>query len=181
MHNFIFITGNDNKARELGEILGTHIKREKLELEEIQTLDMHQIVEYKLKKAYQILKHPVLVEDVGLVFHAFGNLPGPFIKFFNHEIGIENYPKLLSPFANKNITAICVYGLYDGKEMHFFEGTSKGTIAPEAKGENGFGFDVIFIPEGETRTMAEMSAEEKHKISHRGRALAKLKEFLDKN
>ncbi len=178
MHEFVFITGNDNKARELGEILGTNIKREKLDLEEIQSLDLKEIAAHKVKQAYHILQTPVLVEDVGLIFHALGNLPGPYIKWFNQEIGIDNYPTLLQPYENKKITATCMYCLYDGTTLHYFEGINTGTMADEARGERGFGFDRIFIPEGKSQTMAEMPPAEKHTLSHRGRALAKLKEFL---
>ena len=178
MLNFTFITGNDNKARELSQILGIDIKREKLDLEEIQSLDLREIAEYKARKAYEILKTPVLVEDVGLVFHAFGRLPGPYIKWFNQEIGIQNYPQLLAPYEDKRITATCMYSLFDGTGIQFFEGINEGTIAPEPRGENGFGFDSIFIPNGQSKTMAEMSPEEKNAISHRGKALVKLKAHL---
>jgi non-canonical purine NTP pyrophosphatase (RdgB/HAM1 family) len=175
--NITFITGNDNKAREVAEVLGTHIQREKLELEEIQSLDLEKVSEYKARQAYAQIKKPVLVEDVSLVFHAFGQLPGPFIKFFNEQIGIPNLPRLLATYEDKSATASVVYTLFDGQNVQFFHGEVKGTIT-ESRGENGFGFDRILIPQGQTRTMAEMTAEEKHALSHRGNALKKLKQFL---
>lgn len=181
MQTFTFITGNDNKARELSEILGKDIKRQKLDLDELQTLDTKQIVEHKLKQAYHLLNSPVLCEDVSLIFHALGNLPGPFIKWFNQEIGVDNYPAFLSPYQNKKITATCLYGLFDGTNINFFEGVVDGTMATKPKGENGFGFNRILIPDGFDITMAEMSSEQKNSISHRGKALAKLKQFLYSN
>jgi XTP/dITP diphosphohydrolase len=63
-------------------------------------------------------------------------------------------------------------------QTYYFEGELKGTIISEMKGINGFGYDPIFVPEGETRTLAEMSSEEKNNISHRAIALQKMKDFL---
>ena len=67
--------------------------------------------------------------------------------------------------------------ILNGKE-YLFEGKVEGTIIDHMTGSKGFGYDPMFVPEGDTRTFAEMSAEEKNAISHRGRAVAKLVEFL---
>ena len=70
--------------------------------------------------------------------------------------------------------------IYHG-EVHLFNGTVKGTIMEEKRGTTGFGYDPIFQPEGYNRTFAEMTSEEKNSISHRGRAVEKLVEFLNSN
>ncbi len=73
-----------------------------------------------------------------------------------------------------------MYTLFDGRDYHQFYGQNVGSIAHEIRGSNGFGFDVIFIPNGYTETFAQMSPEEKNKISRRAKALKNLEEFLSK-
>ena len=72
---------------------------------------------------------------------------------------------------------ICGFGILDGEE-YLFEGKVNGTIINERKGQNGFGYDPIFVPEGFDKTFAELSAHEKNSISHRARAVANLIQFL---
>src|ERR1700722_2359171 len=99
MKELIFVTSNDNKAREVAATLGISIKRIALELDEIQEMDLKKIIEHKAKQAYQKLKKPVLVEDDGLFVNDWNGFPGPFIKYVHATIGYDKFPKLLS---NKN-------------------------------------------------------------------------------
>jgi non-canonical purine NTP pyrophosphatase (RdgB/HAM1 family) len=82
---------------------------------------------------------------------------------------------MVSNFENRSATAICCFAVYDGKEMQIARGEVKGTISEKVRGKNGFGWDVIFIPEGYEQTYGEMTAQQKNTISHRRRALDKLK------
>lgn len=77
-----FITGNQDKADYLARYLGFPVEHLKLDLDEIQSLDLKEIVEHKVQQAYEKIRRPVLVEDVSLEFLALGRLPGPFIRFF---------------------------------------------------------------------------------------------------
>lgn len=79
--NITFITGNQFKADYLAKYLGFSVDHHKLDLDEIQSLDLHKIVEHKVKQAYDILESPVLVEDVSLEFKALGGLPGAVYPF----------------------------------------------------------------------------------------------------
>src|SRR6476469_6425452 len=92
--SLVFITGNQNKADFLAKWLGMPVKHHKLDLDELQSLDLHQIVEHKARQAYTIIKQPVLVEDASLTFTAMGRLPGTFIKWFIEEIGYDGLLKL---------------------------------------------------------------------------------------
>jgi inosine/xanthosine triphosphate pyrophosphatase family protein len=86
MRSITFITGNQKKADYLARYLGFPIEHIKLDLEEIQSMELQEIVEHKVKQAYEKIKKPVIVEDASLEFTALGKLPGPFIKFFIEEM-----------------------------------------------------------------------------------------------
>lgn len=156
----IFITGNQNKADYLSRQLSVRLKHQKIDLLEIQSTDLHEIVAHKLEQAYGVCHQPVLVEDVSLVFNALGDLPGPYIKWFIEHAGAEACCKMLDGFEDRSAVIRCTFGYYDGTDMQFFDSELTGTIAPTPKGTNGFGFDTIFINEGYTITRAEMSQQE---------------------
>ncbi len=175
-----FVTGNENKVREAREILGMEIEPLEMEnLYELQSTDVHQVIVHKVNEVYQRLKVPVMVEDSGLLFSAWYGLPGALVKWFEKTVGCEGMIKMLDPFDSRDAFALCVVAVHDGREIKIARGEVKGTIALETRGENGFGWDSIFIPDGETRTYGEMQAEEKNAVSHRRRALENLKkQFL---
>lgn len=177
MKAITFITGNLNKVKWTQKYSPVQIEHTKLDLTEIQSLDSEEVVEHKVKEAYRIIKKPVLVEDTSLVIHALGRLPGPLIKWFLEEIGTEGICKLI-PAGNREATAKILFGLYDGRKIHYFEGKLDGTIAEKPRGENGFGWDPIFVPFGQKKTHAEMTEEEFDKISLRRVALEKMRKEL---
>lgn len=127
----------------------------------------------------------VAAEDSGLLVDALDGAPGIYsARFKSLENDLEKVELIIKmlenvPWEKRMAKFFCVITLIEpqGKTVTFF-GEVEGKIAFEKKGENGFGYDPIFIPEREKRTFAEMSAEEKNWISHRRRALVKLKEYL---
>jgi non-canonical purine NTP pyrophosphatase (RdgB/HAM1 family) len=176
---FKFVTGNPNKAKEAGDILGASLEQvEVADLFEIQTKDIDELVRHKAQQAYDALKCPVMVEDSGLTFHAWKGLPGALVKWFETTVGCEGMLKMLQSFDNRGAKAICCFAIHDGKNIQIVRGEVEGRIANESRGSNGFGWDVLFIPEGYEKTYAEMSSVEKNAISHRKRALEKLKALL---
>lgn len=175
--DIIFITGNQNKADYLARYLGFVVKHIKLDLDEIQSLDLKKIVEHKVRQAYEKVKAPVIVEDVSLEFAAFGRLPGPFIRFFIEEVPFETICSMLNEKTRKAI-ARCVFGYYDGKTLKLFEGKLNGEVSKNPAGENGYGWDKIFIPEGYEVTRAQLSEEDDRKTYLQIKPFAKLKKFL---
>lgn len=174
-----FVTGNANKLREAQEILGIELEQVTAEhLHEIQTNDIRQLVQHKVTEAFQEVKSPVLVEDSGLIFSAWNGLPGALVKWFETSVGCEGMLKMLTSFENRQAEAVCLAAVYDGETMLIGEGRVTGSIADDIRGSQGFGWDVIFVPEGETRTYAEMTPEEKNARSHRRRAFESLKSQL---
>lgn len=174
-----FVTGNANKVREARDILGIDVEQITVDhLHEIQTKDIRQLVEHKVAAAWEELQCPVLVEDSGLIFTAWNGLPGALVKWFENSVGCEGMLKMLEPFENRQAEAVCLAAVYDGETLVVGEGRVTGFIARKTRGSQGFGWDVIFIPEGDSRTYAEMSSEEKNSMSHRRQAFESLKSQL---
>lgn len=180
MKKITFITGNQDKANYLAKYLGLPVEHLKLDLDEIQSLELKEIVEQKVRQAYQIIKSPVIVEDVSLEFEALGRLPGPFIRFFVDFVPFETICNMIAGKSRK-ATAKCVFGYFDGQELEMFEGSLPGEIAESPMGENGYGFDKFFIPEGFTVTRASLSEEDDRKTYLQMKPFEKLKAYLTRN
>ena len=177
---FKFVTGNPNKAKEASDILGVSLEQvEVAGLFEIQTQDLDELLSHKAQQAYDALGCPILVEDSGLVFQAWKGLPGALVKWFETTVGCEGMLKMLRSFDDRRARAVCCLAIHDGNKIQIVRGEVEGTIVNEVRGDNGFGWDVLFIPDGYEKTYAEMSSEEKNAISHRKRALEKLKELQE--
>lgn len=178
MKNLTFITSNKNKAEQLSRYLSMPLNHQAVEIEELQSLDPRKVIEHKAKEAYKTTCSPVVVDDVSLVINAFGKLPGPFIKYFLSEIGIEGICRLLDNHKDRSAKASVLLGFYDGKDFEFFEELLDGTIAKSPRGKHGFGWNFIFIPKGLSKTYAELEGEEQDKVSIRLKAVKKLEKYL---
>lgn len=177
MKNAVFITGNQKKADYLARFLGHPIEHVKVECDEIQSLDCTEVVRHKVREAYSKIGRPVLVEDSSIEFSAFGRLPGTFVKFFLEEMSMQDICDLLKG-KDRSAIARCVYGYYDGKEERYFEGSMKGTIAETPAGDNGFGWDSIFIPEGYGVPRARLPPEDDKKTYLKIKPLEAVKSFI---
>lgn len=180
MQSLTFVTGNQSKAEYLSKYLDFPIVHQKIDLDEIQSLDLREVVEYKVRQAYDVIKSPVIVEDVSLEFAALGRLPGTFIKFFVEEIPFQEICDLLNG-KSRHAVAKCIFGYCDDKEPVLFEGHLDGRIAQKPAGNNGYGWDQIFIPEGYYITRAQMNSEEYKKSYLQVKPFEKLKRFLETN
>jgi non-canonical purine NTP pyrophosphatase (RdgB/HAM1 family) len=177
-----FITGNSKKFEQFSDILSPEIKVYQLEIElnEIQSIDPHEVIKHKLIEAAKFHQGEFLVDDTSLYLEALDyKLPGPLIKWFIKGIGLKSIYELAQKIGRFGAEAKVCLGYSDGKEIKFFDGATKGRISPP-KGED-FGWNPIFIAEGETKTFAQMASKEKYKISPRGKALAKFKEYYLKS
>ena len=180
VNKLTFITGNQAKAKYLSDYFHIPVDHIKLDLPEIQSTDLKTIVEDKAKRAFEIVKSPVIVEDVSLVFHEMKALPGPLIKWFLETLGNEGLCQLVSGFKNKQATAEVMFAICDETGVNTFSGSIQGSIADIPRGEMGFGWDPVFIPDGYDKTWAEMTDDEKHETSMRKIALEKMSGFLAK-
>ncbi|HEX9021466.1 MAG TPA: XTP/dITP diphosphatase [Nitrospirota bacterium] len=144
-----------------------------------------------VKKAVEVCRcagKPALADDSGLEVEALGGAPGVYSARYAGGAGggndVRNYEKLLSELQNvpdekRGARFVCCMALAypDGSVKTFF-GYAEGCISREPKGTTGFGYDPVFIPRGYKRTFAEMPGEEKDCLSHRGKALEKIIEFI---
>lgn len=177
MKDIVFITGNQKKADYLGQLLGHPIDHVKVELDELQSLDLKEVVKHKLHQAYEHAHRPVLVEDVALEFTAFKRLPGTFIKWFLEEFSQEELCRLVDG-KDRGVTARCVFGYYDGNTETYFEGSLKGALPEHPAGAGGYGWDAIFIPEGYSVTRAELSPEDDHRTYLQIKPIEQVRDFL---
>jgi XTP/dITP diphosphohydrolase len=189
MHKLIFATNNAHKLQEIKEILKDNFEilglKEYGVNEDIPETgkDLSENATLKSKYIYDRFKVDVFSDDTGLEIEALDNRPGVYSARYAGEDGNSeaNIKKVLSELKDKSNrkarfrTVISL--IMDGKEFQF-EGKVEGKISTEKHGEDGFGYDPVFVPEDYDITFAEMSSMEKNKISHRGRAMAKLVEFL---
>lgn len=174
----IFGTTNEGKLSEARNILEIEVEGLALEVDEIQSLDGKEVAIKKAKEYFAKAKRPLFIEDVSLEFNALNSLPGVFIDYFMKAFGNEGVVDLMRGKNNRSARAITtlVY-IWGSEEYQVFEGVTTGTISKKPKGE-GFGWDPIFIPNGEKRTFGEMKVEEKNKYSMRAKALKKMKKWL---
>ncbi|KAF5552567.1 Ham1 family [Fusarium mexicanum] len=178
------ITGNANKIADIKAILapsGITVRNQSLDLPEIQG-SIEEITIAKCRTAAEMVGGPVVVDDTALCFNAMNGMPGPYIKFFLEALGPEKLHLLLAGFSDKTAEAVATirYCQGPGHEPMLFQGRIGGTIVP-ARGVMLYGWQTCFQPHGSSLTLAEMSDEEKHKISHLGVALQKFTTWLTMN
>lgn len=179
MKQLYLVTGNQNKLKEWQSLMPDtiHLKSIDVDLVEIQSADAEEIVADKVKRAYEIVGKPVVVEDVEAGLEKLNGLPGPLIKFFNAKLGKDALYKLAGNEGEK-ATVACTIAYYDGTEMLIVRGQVSGTVvAPRG---DAFGFDIVFVPDGETETYAEMGLEKKNSLSHRSKAIKLFVEEFEK-
>lgn len=173
-----FITGNKNKLAEVQAILDgvIELRNQNVDLVEIQGT-VEEVTTDKARRAAEAIQGPVLVEDTCLCFKAMNDLPGPYIKWFMLSLGASQMHKMLAGFDDKSAQAVCTFAYCEGPghEPVLFQGRTDGKLV-ESRGSTVFGWDSCFEYNGQT--YAEMEKSEKNKISHRGKALDKLKEWL---
>jgi non-canonical purine NTP pyrophosphatase (RdgB/HAM1 family) len=169
----LFVTGRPEKALEAAR-LGFPLERVDLDLPEPQALDPAEVAEAKARAAFDRLGRPVVVEDSGLAIDAWGGFPGALVKWLEKSAGLEAIARMVDPFPDRGAKAVCVIAYFDGEAMQTARGVAEGSIAAAPRGAQGFGWDALFVPEGEGRTFAEMAPAEKDRVSHRGRAWAEM-------
>ncbi len=173
-----FVTGNKGKVLEVEEILGFPIRIADIDLPEIQSLDLSEIVTAKVKSAYEKIHKPVFVDDVGFFVEAWNGFPGPFIKFLHKAGGNSLLLQMMRHEKNRSVIAKGVVAYFDGSVCRLFEGEVRGQLTFEEKGTDGWGFDFVFQPDGSPLTYAEMGTPRKNMISHRSIAMNKLKNYF---
>ena len=172
-------TTNPGKLAEIRRLLpDCDVVGVKLDIEEIQSLDPYKVARHKAIAAYRANDcNPILVEETSLSMRGLGGRPGAYIKDFAEE---DEMRRMIAESwlcgRDRAARATVLLAIYDGGETHIREGHTGGSIAETLRGSNGFGWDDIFIPAGETRSFAEMTDAEKDCHSPRRKALQALRD-----
>ncbi len=179
MTEFYFATGNDHKVEEARAALAQYNievkKLDQLQKLEIQHPDLGEIASSALALIVAKTIKPVFVEDAGLFVHQLNGFPGPYSSYVFETLGNEGILKLLEEAKTRkaDFRSAVAFGM-NGKWLANFSSTTEGTVQMQARGENGFGFDPIFVPMWTSKTFAEMPLKEKTIYSHRAKAISKL-------
>lgn len=171
-----FVSSSEYKFKEAIDILPqlVHIQ---LDLPEEQSLDPQVVIKAKLDVARKHHDTPLLVEDTSLYLDGLNGFPGPLIKWMLQSVGPEGIHHLCEKIHERGAVAKTVVGYDDGNSIVFFEGAVEGQIVAPY-GNEGFGWDRIFQPDGLNETFAEMGDELKPEFSMRSAALKQLREYL---
>ena len=195
MKKLVFASNNAHKLEEIRAILGTQYEVKSLkdigcEVDIPETGSTFR--ENALQKATYVKEQfgfDCFADDSGLQVEALGGEPGVYSARYAVKNGVQvegnkddaNMNVLLEKLENEENRKACfrtsIALIFEG-ETHFFDGTVEGRIIREKRGNGGFGYDPIFIPDGYDKTFAELGNEVKNGISHRARAVAKLADFL---
>ena len=185
----VFATNNKHKLIEISNLIGNNfnlLSLADINLEDDIPEDEPTLEANALHKARFIsgkTGHNVFADDTGLEVDALGGRPGVHSARFageekNSDANIDKLLALLQEHTNRKARFRTIIALiYEGNE-YLFEGIVNGMIITDKRGKEGFGYDPVFVPEGYSATFAEMSLQEKNKISHRAMAFEKLRIFL---
>ena len=191
MRTLCFATNNDNKRAEIQALLGSEfnvVGLKEIGCEEELVEDQSTLEGNSLQKATYVFDHykvSCFADDTGLEVEALNGEPGVYSARYagsqrNSDDNMNLLLSNLSKSESRKAQFRTVITLITQKEKKQFEGVLKGNIIKEKRGTGGFGYDPIFVPEGETKTLAEMTMDEKNLLSHRARAVEKLVLYLRK-
>lgn len=190
MKKLVFVTNNQHKLSEAKAILNDKV--EICSLKEIGCFDeiaetgvtLNENAEIKANYVFSLFNCDTFADDTGLEVESLNGAPGVYSARYAGEDGnsAKNIEKLLFELKgkkNRNAQFRTVIALIENGEKHFFEGIIKGEIIEKQKGNGGFGYDSVFVPEGYDKTFAELPIEIKNSISHRARAMQLLVDYFN--
>jgi non-canonical purine NTP pyrophosphatase (RdgB/HAM1 family) len=175
---FVLVTGNPGKVAEARRLSQLTMETEDIDLPEVQSLDLEEVVRAKAEEAWRRLGRPLVVEETGLELAALNGFPGPLVKWMLAAIGAEGIARVAQRAGDPRATARCLLLYRDSGRSVLGSGTTSGTLVLPPRGSSGFGWDPVFQPEGLEKTYGELADTQKDAISHRGRAWRDLSQRL---
>ncbi len=176
----IFVSSNEHKINELKQQFTKYnvdIIPKKLEIKELQEAHSYELIKDKVLKCFKKIKYNFIVEHTELRIESLNNFPGmhtsPFWKTLKSK-------KICKISKDSKATAITYLGFCNGRRIKIFKGVTTGKIAHSPKGKSDFQWDTIFIPDGSSKTFAELG-ENKVKYSMREKAIKKFMEYYERN
>ncbi len=176
----IFVSSNKHKFLEISRMMenkGITVEWKRMKYEEIQADTTEEISLDSARKLSASIGEPFFLEDTGIFLDSLGGFPGPYSSYVQSKIGNSGILRLIEG-RNRSAYFLTVITYFDGRLFHQFSGKLNGTIAQSERGNLGFGYDPIFIPDGFDITLGEMELESKNRISHRSKALQALVDYL---
>jgi len=171
----IVVTSNPGKFLEISQELaklGIKTVQRELSYPELQADELGDVVDYGLDVLMPKIDKPFIIDDSGLFIHVLNGFPGVYSHYVYKTLGKHKVLELLCGLERRKAHFETVIGYVDGnRQKHFFKGVCNGRIGKISKGNFGFGYDPIFLPDGHERSFAQMSPVEKNAISHRGNAI----------
>jgi XTP/dITP diphosphohydrolase len=172
-----FASSNENKFSEIKRLFEKENKNEKdikilfskIVIKEIQSEYIIEVAQDKVKKAFKIIKKPVIVEDAGLFIEDLNGFPGVYSSFVFKTLGNYGILDLLKNNKKRSAKFVAIFSFFDGKIIKTFCGETTGSITTKIF-PVGWGFDPIFKPENENETYGQLNILKKNEISHRSKA-----------
>lgn len=172
-----FVTSNRGKFKEACAIFG-NLEMRNLGYTEVQADTLEEVVEFGMREVNTNLSSPFMIEDAGLFIQCFKGFPGVYSAYVQGTLGNDGILKLMEGKDDRRAYFRSVIGYVEpGREPMMFTSELHGRIGFQARGSLGFGYDPIFYI-GD-KSLGEMEIEEKNKISHRGKSMIALKQWLD--
>jgi XTP/dITP diphosphohydrolase len=172
-----FVTSNKGKFVEAQAIFGDLVQKN-IGYNELQVDTLEEVVDFGMKEVMTRLEGPVMIEDAGLFIDGLKGFPGVYSAYVQKTIGNAGILRLMGSTDDRRAAFKSVVGYAEpDMEPVVFKGELKGDIGFEPRGTGGFGYDPIFYVDG--RSLAEMSLEEKNRISHRAGSMKALKQWMD--
>jgi XTP/dITP diphosphohydrolase len=176
----LFATGNKHKVEEATRILGDRgiqVRQLHFKHNEIRSDSLEEIAREAVEAAFSSCGKPIFVEDTGLFIDSMSGFPGTFSAWVQGKIGNQGILRLLEGGEGRSASFRTCIAYHDGKGIHAFHGECRGSIAQAPMGEGGFGYDPVFVPDGQSLTFAQGIAL-KNNISHRYKALEEFSKYL---
>jgi XTP/dITP diphosphohydrolase len=166
-----FVTGNPGKLVEARRLAPFPLESVSIDLPEIQSLDLLEVLRAKGDEAIRRLPgRALVVEEAGLDLPGLNGFPGPLVKWMLDAVGPGGIARIGIQSGDARVTARCALLYCDGESTRIVSGVAEGTLVLPPRGDRGFGFDPVFLPLGGDRTFGEIEGVEKDALSHRGNA-----------
>jgi non-canonical purine NTP pyrophosphatase (RdgB/HAM1 family) len=175
---YVLVTGNRGKLAEARRLAGPGLGAVELDLPEIQSLDLLEVLRHKGEEAWRRLGRPLVVEEAGLDLAALGGFPGPLVKWMLEAAGAELIARTGLALGEPRAVARAALYYRDADRTLIAEGSAAGILVLPARGDRGFGWDPVFRPASCDRTFGELADAEKDALSHRGQAWRRLLALL---
>lgn len=170
----VLVTGNVGKLEEARRLCGIDIASEDIDLPEIQSLDLSAVLEAKAREAASRLQRPVIVDETALELSALNGFPGVLVKWMLAAVGPAGVAQTATALKDERAVARCGLLYLSSSKSVVATGSVAGRLILPARGEQGFGWDSVFQPEGSSMTFAEMPPDVKDRVGHRGAAWKEL-------